>query len=41
MKDIDNEHDILLEEDDEFDYEESHMPKLLTNDDIKKMKEED
>ena len=36
MKDIDYENDILLEEDDEcpFVYEESNVPKILTNEEI-------
>ena len=35
------ENDILLEEDDDnaFDYEETNVPKLLTDDDLKKLKQ--
>jgi hypothetical protein len=37
MNDGDYENDILLEEDEDscFDYEESRIPKLLTDDDLK------
>jgi hypothetical protein len=40
MQDGDYENDILLEEDEDtcFDYEESRIPKLLTDDDLKQMK---
>lgn len=43
MNELDYENDILLEEDDEcpFNYEESKIPQILTNDDLKKMKEQD
>ena len=43
MNDFDYENDILLEEDDEcpFNYEESHVPKILTNEDLKKIKEQE